>query len=98
MRLGGSAPGRVASFHGGAFGLLFLISGFGVLRLRLPAGQAGSRPGGRLTCSLLRQRKVKQKKGDPTVWVPTLRFGQLAVLEFSGVLLKLAFGSNSRNP
>ena len=43
-------------------------------------------------------RKSTPKKGDPAACVPALRFGQPAVLASSGVLLKLAFGSNSRKP
>ncbi|MDI1272667.1 hypothetical protein, partial [Polaromonas sp.] len=37
-------------------------------------------------------KKRKQKKGDPMVWVPPLRYGQPAVLGKSGVSLELAFG------
>ena len=40
--------------------------------------------------SLLRQRKSNQKKGDPTVCVPSLRYGQPAVLRQNGVRHKLA--------
>ncbi len=43
-------------------------------------------------------KKSKQKKGDPAGWVPTLRFGQPAVLDKSGVPLELAFGSDNRGP
>ena len=43
-------------------------------------------------------KESNQKKGDPAVCVPSLRYGQPAVLASSGVLLKLAFGSNSRKP
>ena len=35
-------------------------------------------------------KESKQRKGDPTVCVPSLRCGQPAVLEFSGVWLELA--------
>ena len=43
-------------------------------------------------------KKSTPKKGDPTGCVPSLRCGQPAVLAPSGVLLKLAFGSDSRKP
>ena len=45
-------------------------------------------------------KKSPQKKGDPAVCVPGALCapGQPAVLAASGVLLKLAFGSNSRKP
>ena len=32
------------------------------------------------------------------VWDPSLRYGQPAVLDKSGVSLELAFGSNNREP
>jgi len=32
------------------------------------------------------------------VWVPSLRYGQPAVLAKSGVSLELAFGSDNREP
>jgi len=35
-------------------------------------------------------KKPKEKKGDPMVWVPALRYGQPAVLGKSGVELELA--------
>ena len=37
-----------------------------------------------------RPKESKQRKGDPTVCVPALRFGQPAVLASSGVSLELA--------
>ena len=43
-------------------------------------------------------KKSTQKKGDPMVWVPSLRCGQPAVLGKSGVSLELAFGSDNREP
>jgi hypothetical protein len=43
-------------------------------------------------------KKPKEKKGDPMVWVPSLRYGQPAVLAESGVELELAFGSDNRSP
>jgi len=43
-------------------------------------------------------KKSKQKKGDPMVWVPPLRYGQPAVLGKSEVELELAFGSDNRSP
>ena len=36
-------------------------------------------------------KKPKEKKGDPMVWVPPLRFGQPAVLNKSGVRHKLGY-------
>jgi hypothetical protein len=35
-------------------------------------------------------KKPKEKKGDPMVWVPSLRYGHPAVLDKSGVELELA--------
>ena len=35
-------------------------------------------------------KKPKEKKGDPMVWVPALRYGQPAVLAENGVRHKLA--------
>ena len=43
-------------------------------------------------------KKPKEKKGDPAVCVPPLRYGQPAVLASSGVTHKLAFGSNKCAP
>jgi hypothetical protein len=43
-------------------------------------------------------KKSKQKKGDPAVWVPALRFGQPVMSGKSGGPRKLAFGSNSARP
>jgi hypothetical protein len=43
-------------------------------------------------------KKPKEKKGDPMVWVPALRYGQPAVLAENGVELELAFGSDNRSP
>jgi hypothetical protein len=43
-------------------------------------------------------KKPKEKKGDPAVCVPSLRYGQPAVLVKSGVSLELAYGSNNREP
>jgi len=43
-------------------------------------------------------KKPKEKKGDPMVWVPPLRYGHPAVLGKSGVSLELAFGSDNREP
>ncbi len=71
-------------------GLSFSISDFGAFLDC--AFQRGGRVSPRRATHLFfaSPKKSKQKKGDPTVWVPTLRFGQLAVLELSGGLLKLA--------
>jgi hypothetical protein len=41
-------------------------------------------------------KKPKEKKGDPTVCVPPLRYGQPAVLASSGVPLELAALRQSR--
>ena len=43
-------------------------------------------------------KKSKQKKGDPAVCDPSLRFGHPAVLSPAGVSCKLAFGSNKHEP
>jgi len=43
-------------------------------------------------------KKPKEKKGDPMVWVPSLRYGQPAVLGESGVSLELGFASDNREP
>ena len=43
-------------------------------------------------------KKPNEKKGDPTVCDPSLRYGHPAVLSQSGVSLKLAFGSDNRDP
>jgi len=43
-------------------------------------------------------KKPKEKKGDRMVWVPSLRYGQPAVLAENGVELELAFGSDNRSP
>ena len=43
-------------------------------------------------------KKPKEKKGDPMVWVPPLRYGQPAVLAESGVELELGFASDNRSP
>jgi hypothetical protein len=43
-------------------------------------------------------KKSTQKKGDPMVWVPPLRYGQPPVLGKSGVELELALGSDNRSP
>jgi hypothetical protein len=53
-------------------------------------------PGMRLT--FFASPKKVSKKGRPAVWVPTLRFGQPAVLDYGGVSRKLACGSNKRDP
>ena len=58
---------------------------------------AGSRPGGRVTCLLLRQKKVTKEKATLFV-VPTLRYGHAAMLDQSGVSCKLACGSDKHEP
>jgi hypothetical protein len=42
--------------------------------------------------------KKVSKKRRPAVWVPTLRYGQPAVLDYGGVSRKLACGSDKRDP
>ena len=68
-------------------------SNFGFLGLILLAG--GSPAASHF--SLLRQRKSNQKKGDPTVCVPSLRYGQPAVLGPAGVSCKLALLRQARS-
>jgi hypothetical protein len=46
---------------------------------------------------LLRQNKVTKQKAT-LFFVPSLRYGHLAVLGQSGVSRKLACGSNTRDP
>jgi len=41
-------------------------------------------------------KKPNEKKGDPMVRVPPLRYGQPAVLAENGAGLELAFGSDNR--
>ena len=53
----------------------------GVSRVFAPAGDS---------LSFASPKESKQRKGDPTVCVPALRFGQPAVLASSGVSLELA--------
>ena len=59
-----------------------------------PAGRG--LPGGNSLFFCVAKRKVSKRKGDPMVWVPTLRFGQPAVLAESGVALELAALRQSR--
>jgi hypothetical protein len=47
-------------------------------------------PGGNSLSFCVAKKKVSKEKGDPMVWVPSLRCGQPAVLAKSGVLLELA--------
>jgi hypothetical protein len=55
-------------------------------------------PGGNSLFFCVAKRKVSKRKGDPMVWDPSLRCGQPAVLDKSGVSLELAFGSDNREP
>jgi hypothetical protein len=55
-------------------------------------------PGGNLLSFCVAKKKVSKEKGDPMVWVPSLRCGQPVVLDKSGVSLELAFGSDNREP
>jgi len=55
-------------------------------------------PGGNSLSFCVAKKKVSKEKGDPMVWVPSLRYGQPAVLDKSGVSLELAFGSDNRSP
>src|SRR2546425_7292135 len=59
------------------------------------AAVAGSRPGGD-SLSFASPKESKQKKGDPTVCDPSLRYGHLAVLGPAGVSLELAALRQSR--
>jgi hypothetical protein len=52
-------------------------------------GKPGLAPAGDLLF-FASPKKPKEKKGDPMVWVPSLRYGQAAVRAASGVELKLA--------
>jgi hypothetical protein len=61
------------------------------------SGKPGLAPAGDLLF-FVSPKKPKEKKGDPAVCVPALRYGQPAVLVKSGVSLELAFGSNNREP
>jgi len=58
---------------------------------------AGTRPGGRHTFLCFAKEKYAKER-RPAVWVPPLRYGQPAVLDYGGVSRKLAFGSNMRDP
>ena len=58
---------------------------------------AGSRPAAS-HFAFASPKESKQRKGDPTVCVPSLRYGQPAVLDSAGVSRKLACGSNKREP
>jgi hypothetical protein len=55
-------------------------------------------PGGNSLSFCVAKKKVSKEKGDPTVWVPSLRYGRPAVLGQSGVSVELAFGSDNREP
>ncbi|WP_395055345.1 hypothetical protein, partial [Polaromonas sp.] len=47
-------------------------------------------PGGNSLFFCVAKRKVSKRKGDPMVWVPSLRYGQPAVLAENGAELELA--------
>ncbi|MDP3828583.1 MAG: hypothetical protein Q8Q74_18675, partial [Polaromonas sp.] len=53
------------------------------------SNQPGPAPAGALLF-FASPKKPKEKKGDPMVWVPSLRYGQPAVLAEIGVELELA--------
>ncbi|MGQ2979653.1 MAG: hypothetical protein ACT6Q9_08165 [Polaromonas sp.] len=61
------------------------------------ANKPGLAPAGELLF-FVSLKKPNEKKGDPMVWVPSLRYGQAAVLAENGVELELAFGSDNRSP
>jgi hypothetical protein len=61
------------------------------------SGKPGLAPAGD-SLSFASPKERKQRKGDPMVWVPSLRYGQPAVLAESGVELELGFASNNRSP
>ena len=52
--------------------------------------EAGSRPGRRGTCSLLRQRKVAKRQATQLSATPALRYGATCVGEFAGCAVELA--------
>ena len=72
--------------------VLFLVLASGTL----PSPDAALSPRRATHFSLLRQRKVSKRKGDPGVCVPPLRFGQPPVLSSAGVPLELASLRQSR--
>src|SRR2546425_8023536 len=59
------------------------------------AAVAGSRPGG-YSLSFASPKESKQRKGDPAVCDPSLRYGHPAVLGPAGVSLELASLRQSR--
>ncbi|OOG36070.1 hypothetical protein [Polaromonas sp. A23] len=65
--------------------------------LQLFASKPGLGPAADLL-SFASPKERRQRKGDPAVCVPTLRYGQPAVLGPAGVELELAFGSDNRSP
>jgi hypothetical protein len=64
----------------------------------MPLAAGRGLPGGNSLFFCVAKRKVSKRKGDPMVWVPSLRYGQPAVLGPAGVELELAFGSDNRSP
>jgi len=64
----------------------------------VPAPVGRGLPGGNSLSFCVAKKKVSKEKGDPMVWVPSLRYGQPVVLAKNGVSLELAFGSDNREP
>ena len=54
------------------------------------SAEAGSRPGGRGTCSLLRQRKVPKRKATPSLRPLRCAAGQSCVVSVAGCAVELA--------
>ncbi|MDO9112498.1 MAG: hypothetical protein Q7U63_01750 [Polaromonas sp.] len=74
-----------------------LVEAFASLRFSGFSSKPGLAPAGE-ALFFASPKKSTQKKGDPMVWVPSLRCGQPVVLAKSGVSLELAFGSDNRSP
>jgi hypothetical protein len=75
--------------------LFVLLRFFAALTWRGVVGRG--LPGGNLLF-FASPKKSKQKKGDPAVRVPSLRYGQPVMSGKSGGPRKLACGSNSARP
>ncbi|MDP2450016.1 hypothetical protein, partial [Polaromonas sp.] len=74
-----------------------LVEAFASLRFSGFSSKPGLAPAGE-ALFFASPKKSTQKKGDPMVWVPSLRYGQPPVRAESGVELELAFGSDNRSP
>ena len=84
---------RAALVRGEPASTLICLSVLSVVRQ-----QAGSRPGGRGTLSLLRQIKVPKRKATRWSGSPALRFGAASGSRQKQGLAKLACGSNNASP